>query len=38
MVDQVKTGKTDYARPATDRIDDHQTGNPRKVINRAPFQ
>ena len=29
----VKIGKTDYDRPVEERIDDHQTGNPRKVFS-----
>ncbi|MEC8657259.1 MAG: GIY-YIG nuclease family protein [Verrucomicrobiota bacterium] len=36
--DYVKIGKTDYDRPVSDRIDDHQTGNPRKIVDHESFQ
>ena len=36
--DYVKIGKTDYDRPVSDRIDDHQTGNPRMILDHESFQ
>jgi hypothetical protein len=36
--DQVKIGRTDYDRPVSDRIDDHQTGNPRQITDHESFQ
>ena len=34
----VKIGKTDFDRPVSARIDEHQTGNPRVVFDRGSFQ
>jgi hypothetical protein len=36
--DYVKIGKTDYDRPVSDRIDEHQTGNPRMILDHESFQ
>ena len=36
--DYVKIGKTDYDRPVSERIDDHQTGNPRMILDHESFQ
>ena len=36
--DYVKIGKTDFDREVSDRIDEHQTGNPRVVFDRGSFQ
>jgi hypothetical protein len=36
--DYVKIGKTDYDRPVRERIDDHQTGNPRMILDHESFQ
>ena len=36
--DYVKIGKTDGDRPVSERIDDHQTGNPRRILDHESFQ
>jgi hypothetical protein len=36
--DYVKIGKTDRDRPVSERIDDHQTGNPRMILDHESFQ
>ena len=32
----VKIGKTDYDKPVSERIREHETGNPRRVLEVAP--
>ena len=34
----VKIGKTDFDRPVAKRISDHQTGNPRLILDHASYQ
>ena len=34
----VKIGKTDFDRPVAKRISDHQTGNPRLILDHSSYQ